>query len=79
MNEQEFIDVDRRLFERLSYGSLGPITLLLKNGTSIAGETKGIARGADDGPGPVGYWGRLLMTVGATDVEVSYADIDEIA
>jgi hypothetical protein len=79
MNEQEFIDLDRKLFQRLGYGSLGPITLVLKDGTLIAGEAKGIARGSTDGPGPVRYWGRILITAGGEDVEVTYSDIADVA
>ena len=79
MNEHEFLDLDRKLFERLSYGSLGPITLVLKNGTLVVGGMKGIARGTDDGPGPVRYWGRVLITAGEGDVEVTYPNIADIA
>lgn len=79
MNEEEFIVLDRKLFDRLSYGSLGPITLVLRNGLAIVGDTKGIARGStDDGPGPVRYWGRVLMTTGGEDFEVDYSAIAEV-
>jgi hypothetical protein len=75
MNRQEFITVDGKLFERLMHGPLGPITLVLKNGTSIVGEMKGIARGG--GFDHSRYWGRIVLTVDGEDVEVNYPEIAE--
>jgi hypothetical protein len=77
MNRQEFIAVDRKLFERLMLGPLGPITVVLRNGTSVAGEMKGVARGTDSDP--VRYWGRIVLTVDEHDVEVTYPEIAEFA
>jgi hypothetical protein len=77
MDQQEFITVDRKLFERLMNGPLGPITLVLRNGLSIAGEMKGVARGADSDP--VRYWGRIVLSVDGEDVEVTYPEIAEFA
>lgn len=77
MNRQEFVAVDRKLFERLMHGPLGPITLVLKNGTSIAGEMKGIARGG--GSDPARYWGRIVLTVNGEDIEVTYPEITEFS
>ena len=77
MNRQEFISVDRKLFERLMHGPLGPIGLVLKNGTSVVGEMKGVARGS--GSDPALYWGRIVLTVDGADVEVTYSEITEFA
>jgi hypothetical protein len=77
MNRHEFIAADRKLFERLMHGPLGPITLVLKNGMSVVGEMKGVARGSDSDP--VRYWGRILLTVDGEDVEVAYPEIIEFA
>ena len=77
MNRQEFIAVDQKLFERLMHGALGPITLVLKNGMSIVGEMKGVARGSDSDP--VRYWGHILLMIDGEDVEVTYSEIVEFA
>jgi hypothetical protein len=77
MNQQEFISVDQKLFERLMHGHFGPITLVLKNGRSIAGEMKGIARGRDFNPDR--YWGRIVLTVDGEDIEVTYPEITEFS
>jgi hypothetical protein len=77
MNRQEFIAVDRKLFERLMHGPLGPITLLLRNGMSLVGEMKGIARGTESDPSR--YWGRIMLTVDGEDIEVTYLEIADFA
>ena len=77
MNRDEFLLVDQRIFDRLSWGSLAPLRLTLKSGVTVVGETKGIARGNSDGPNAV-YWGRVLVASDGCDVEVDYTAIADI-
>ena len=73
------MNIDRKLFDRLNWGPLGPITLTLKDGGAVIGETKGIARGSADGlNGDNDCWGRVLMAANGCDVEVDYITIAAI-
>jgi hypothetical protein len=80
MDKQKFLAIDRQVFDRLSSGSLGPVTLALTNGATIAGETKGVARGQSEREGAAaGYWGRILLATDSGDVEIDYASIAGIS
>ncbi len=79
MSRQDFITLDGQLFNRLNWGPLGPITLRLKNGRAVVGDTKGISRGqAHERGNATPYWGRILMVSDGSETEIDYAAIVEI-
>ena len=79
MNEEDFISLDRKLFDRLSDGPLGPIELELKDGSLIIGDAKGIARGSGgENQDDAFFWGRILLAVDGRDIEVEYAHIADV-
>ena len=79
MDKEAFLAVDRALFDRLNQGPIGRMTVTLRNGGSVVGAPKGIARGtALGGRYAVDYWGRILMVTDGREVEVDYADIAAI-
>jgi len=79
MDKAAFIAIDRLLFDRLSRGDPGPITVTLVDGTEIVGEPIAIARGGAVGAHDGAPWGRITVLSGGDPIPVDYVRIRSLS
>lgn len=76
---ERFDDIDRRVFARLDSGALGPLKLTLRNGASLAGELKGVARRSlAIAGGAAQKGGTLLLVCDGAEIKIDYMEIADI-
>jgi hypothetical protein len=78
MDEEEFARIDQMVFEHLHRGSLGPVFVALKDGSTIAGQIVSIARSGAIGRNDGSPAGELRLVAGARHVTVRYDEVEGI-
>lgn len=78
MNESEFTDIDRMVFDRLHKGSLEPLTLRLKDGTRLTGQLVAIHRSGATGRTADEPRGEIRLDAKGGPVSVAYDQISGI-
>jgi hypothetical protein len=78
MDDAEFSNIDRKLFDRLHRGSLDPIALHLTDGRTLRGQVVEIRRFGAAGNVVGALAGEIRLVGDAGEVSVSYAQIGDI-
>lgn len=78
MNDTEFTNIDRMVFDRLHRGSLAPLTLRLKDGTRLTGQIVAIHRSGATGSAQEEPGGEIRLDANGRLVSVGYDQISGI-
>lgn len=78
MTDEEFTDIDGRLFDRLHWGSLDSITFHLKDGRILTGQVLAVRRFGAAGNVVGALGGDIRLTGQAGHTSLSYDQIDHL-
>ena len=78
MNDAEFTEIDRRLFDRLHRGSLGPITFRLKDGGALSGHLLAVRRSGATGNVIGALGGEIRLDCAGGQAFLAYDQIGDI-
>ncbi len=78
MDDVTFTSIDGKLFNRLHWGSLAPISIQLKDGRTLTGELLAVSRHGGLGLSGGAPSGEIWLTVAHARTSVSYDQILDI-
>lgn len=78
MDDAAFTSIDAKLFNRLHWGPLAPISVRLKDGRTLTGELLAVSRHGGVGNSGGAPSGEILLAVASARTSVSYDQILDI-
>ncbi|RYE04107.1 MAG: hypothetical protein EOP61_01945 [Sphingomonadales bacterium] len=78
MDDAQFSNIDRKLFDRLHRGSLDPIAFHLADGRTLRGQVIEIRRFGAAGNVVGALAGEIRLAGDSGEISVSYAQIDHL-
>ena len=78
MNDAEFTEIDRRLFDRLHRGALGPVAFRLKDGRTLTGQVLAVRRSGATGDVIGALGGEICLDAEAGQAYLAYDQIGDI-
>ena len=78
MNDAEFTEIDRRLFDRLHRGALGPVAFRLKDGRTLTGPVLAVRRSGATGDVIGALGGELRLDCAGGQAYRAYDQIGDI-
>lgn len=78
MNDAEFTEIDRRLFDRLHRGALGPVAFRLKDGRTLTGQVLAVRRSGATGDVIGALGGEIRLDCAGDQAFLAYDQIGDI-
>ena len=78
MNDAEFTEIDRRLFDRLHRGALGPVAFRLKDGRTLTGQVLAVRRSGATGDVIGALGGEIRLDCAGGQAFLAYDQIGDI-